>query len=101
MVGVSVHTLPAKIDDVKDDGKFHYVILGPNAASDSGKPSALAKRYLDENTGPDNPRVKRNAVILVVPSKDGLELAQARVREYLAWEQVKTSLKLIFDTAKS
>jgi len=91
--GVSVHTLPAKIDDVKDDGQFHYAILGPNAACDSGKPSALAKRYLDENTGPDNPRVYRNAVILVVPSKDGLELAQARVREFLAWEQVKTNLK--------
>jgi len=91
--GVSVHTLPAKPDDVKDDGKFHYAILGPNAACDSGKPSPLAKRFLDENTGPDNPRVYRNAVILVAPSKDGLEVAQARVREYLAWEQVKTNLK--------
>ena len=50
-------------------------------------------RYLDENTGPDNPRVYRNAVILVTPSRDGLQIAQARVRDYLAWGQVKTNLK--------
>jgi hypothetical protein len=76
-----------------DDGLFHYGILGPNGASDSGKPSPEAKRYLDETTGPEKPRVYRNAVILLAPSKDGLEVASASVRDHLAWEQVGVNLK--------
>jgi hypothetical protein len=92
-VGVRVHTLPAKPRDMGDDGLFHYGILGPNGASDSGKPSPEAKRYLDETTGPEKPRVYRNAVILLAPSKDGLEVASASVRDHLAWEQVGVTLK--------
>ncbi len=91
--GVQVHTLPVKPSDVKDDGAFRYAVLGPSAASDSGKPSAEARRFLDENTGPDNPRVYRNAVLLLCPSKDGLEIAEARIRDYLAWEAVREELK--------
>ncbi|MEO2035923.1 MAG: DUF499 domain-containing protein, partial [Planctomycetaceae bacterium] len=91
--GVRVHTLPTKPRDIDDDGLFHYAILGPSGASESGKPSAESKRYLDETTGPEKPRVYRNAAILLAPSKDGLEVASARVRDYLAWEQVKTELK--------
>jgi hypothetical protein len=48
---------------------------------------------LDETTGPDRPRVYRNAVLLLTPSKDGLELALARVRDYLAWETVREEVK--------
>jgi hypothetical protein len=92
-LGVRVHTLPAKPKDIEDDGAFHYAVLGPSAASESGKPSAEAKRFLDETTGPDRPRVYRNAVLLLVPSKDGLELAAARVRDYLAWEAVREDVK--------
>jgi hypothetical protein len=92
-VGVRVHTLPAKPRDIEDDGLFHYGILGPSGASDSGKPGPEAKRYLDETTGPEKPRVYRNAVILLSPSKDGLEVASTSVRDYLAWEQVGVSLK--------
>ncbi len=91
--GVRVHTLPAKPRDIEDDGLFHYGILGPNGASDSGKPGSEAKRYLDETTGPEKPRVYRNSVILLAPSKDGLEVASAGVRDYLAWEQVGQNLK--------
>lgn len=91
--GVQVHTLPVKPSDVKDDGAFRYAVLGPSAASDSGKPSAEAKRFLDENTGPNNPRVYRNAVLLLCPSRDGLEIAEARIRDYLAWESVRDELK--------
>lgn len=91
--GIRVHTLPTKTRDIDDDGLFHFGILGPSAASDSGKPSAEAKRYLDENTGPEKPRVYRNAVILIGPTRDGLEVASARVRDYLAWEKVRTDLK--------
>jgi hypothetical protein len=92
-IGVHVHTLPTKPKDIEDDGAFHYAILGPSAASESGKPSAEAKRFLDDTTGPDKPRVYRNAVLLLVPSKDGLELAMARVRDYLAWEVVREDIK--------
>ncbi len=91
--GVRVHTLPTRPKDIEDDGAFHYAVLGPNAASESGKPSAEAKRFLDETTGSDRPRVYRNAVLLVTPSKDGMELAMARVRDYLAWEVVREDVK--------
>lgn len=91
--GVRVHTLPTRPRDVEDDSQFHFAVLAPSAASDSGKPSPDAKRYLDETTGPEKPRVYRNAVLLLTPSKDGLEVASARVRDYLAWEQVRTDLK--------
>jgi len=91
--GVRVHTLPTRPRDIEDDGQFHYAVLGPNAASDSGKPSPEARRYLDETTGPEKPRVYRNAVILLTPSKDGMEVASDRVRDYLAWDQVAAELK--------
>jgi len=91
--GVRVHTLPPRPRDIEDDGQFHYAVLGPGAASASGKPSAEAERYLDETTGPDKPRVYRNAVLLLTPSRDGLDVASARVRDYLAWEQVRADLK--------
>lgn len=90
--GVLVHVLPLGPGDVKDDGAFRYAVLGPGAACDSGKPSVEAKRYLDEKTGPDNPRVFRNAVLLLCPSRDGLEVAAARIRDYLAWEAVRSDL---------
>ena len=91
--GVRVHTLPTKPRDIDDDGQFHYAVLGPSAASDSGKPNPEAKRFLDETTGPEKPRVYRNALLLLAPSKDGLEVAMARVRDYLAWEAVQSDLK--------
>ncbi|MEZ5399163.1 MAG: DUF499 domain-containing protein [Bryobacteraceae bacterium] len=93
VAGVRVHTLPTRPRDIEDDGQFHYAVLAPSSASDSGKPSPEAKRYLDETTGPEKPRVYRNAVLLLTPSKDGLEVASARVRDYLAWEQVRSDLK--------
>ncbi|MEX0866460.1 MAG: hypothetical protein WD030_03820, partial [Pirellulales bacterium] len=90
--GVRVHTLPTKPKDIEDDGLFHYGVLLPSAASDSGKPSAEARRFLDETTGPDKPRVFRNAVLLLTPAKDGLSAAEARVRDHMAWERVLDDL---------
>lgn len=90
--GVKVHTLPTRPRDIEDDGAFHYAVLGPAAASESGKPSAEACRYLDETTGPEKPRVFRNAVLLTVPSREGLDVAAAKVRDHLAWEQVREDL---------
>ncbi len=92
-MGVHVHTLPTRPRDIEDDGAFHYSVLGLQSASESGKPSAEAARFLNETTGPDKPRVYRNAVLLLVPSRDGLELAMARVRDYLAWEIVRDDIK--------
>ena len=91
--GARVHTLPEKPHEIEDDGGFHYAVLGPKAASESGKPSPEARRFLEETTGPDRPRVYRNAVVLAVPSRDGLEVARDRVRDYLAWEEVRSQLK--------
>lgn len=90
--GARVHNLPGKPADIQDDGEFHYAILGPKAASASGKPSAPARRFIDETTGPDRPRACRNAVVLAVPSHDGLDLARRRVREHLGWLEVRQQL---------
>lgn len=91
--GARAHNLPDKPRDIEDDGEFHYAILGPKVASESGKPSPEARRFIDETTAPDRPRVYRNAVVLAVPSKDGLEAARARIRDYLGWEEVREQLK--------
>jgi len=91
--GARVHNVPVKPSDIDDDGEFHYAVLGPSAASMSGNPSAEARRFIDETTSPDRPRVYRNAVVMAVPSRDGLEMARDRVREYLGWEDVRATLK--------
>lgn len=90
--GVRVHSLPTKPKDIEDDGLFHYAVLLPSAASESGKPSPEAKRFLDETTGPEKPRVFRNAVLLLTASKDGLSAAEAKVRDHMAWERVLDDL---------
>jgi len=91
-LGVRVHTLPTRPRDIEDDGLFHYAILGLSAASESGKPSPESRKFLDETTGPDKPRVFRNSVLLLAPSKDGVDLAIARVRDYFAWEVVREDI---------
>jgi hypothetical protein len=91
--GARVHMLPEKPSDIEDDGAFHYAVLGPGATSESGRPSGEARRFLEENTGPSNPRKERNAVVLAVPSREGLYAARQAVREYLGWEGVKDALK--------
>ena len=91
--GAKVHNLPERPRDIADDGEFHYGVLGPQAASESGKPSTEAKRFIDETTAADRPRVYRNAIVLAVPSRDGLDAARTRVREYLGWEEVRNQLK--------
>lgn len=91
--GARVHLLPERPKDIEDDGEFHYAVLGPKAASTAGNASAEAKRFIEETTGPDRPRVYRNAVVLAVPSREGLEIARDRMREYLGWEEVRSMLK--------
>jgi hypothetical protein len=91
--GAEVHNLPKFPSDVDDDGKFRFVVLGPKAASESGKPSSEARRFIDEKMGPDSPRTHRNAIVLAVPSKDGLDVARKAIRDYLGWEEVSSQLK--------
>ena len=91
--GAKTHNLPQSPRDVQDDGKFHYAVLGPDAASESGKPSSLAKRFIDENTGPQTPRVNRNAIVLAVPTREGLDIALNRIRQHLGWLEVRELLK--------
>lgn len=98
--GVKVHALPTKPKDIEDDGLFHYAVMPPSAASESGKPSSEAKRFLDETTGSNKPRVHRNAVILLTPSRDGLSAAEARVRDSMAWELVRDELTPSTDEEK-
>ena len=90
--GAQVHTLPESPRDLGDNGEFRYAVLGPEAASESGRPSALASRYLAETTGSDKPRVHRNVVVLAVPSRDGIAAARDAVRSLLGWEDVQRQL---------
>jgi len=91
--GAKVHMLPASPRDIPDDGEFRYAILGSSAVSASGKPSKTARAFLDHTTGPDRPRVHRNAVVVATPSREGLEAARARVRSLLGWEDVNAQLR--------
>jgi len=91
--GARVHNLPIKPKDIEDDGEFHYAVLGPMAASEAGKPSSVARQFIDETTSADKPRVYRNALVLTVPSKDGLEAVRNRIRDHLGWLEVQFQLK--------
>src|SRR5712691_11500875 len=91
--GARVHTLPERPRDIEDDGGFHYAVLGPRAVSDYSRTSAEAKRFLEETTASDRPRVYRNAVVLAGPSRDGLEVSENCIREYLGWEDIRAQLK--------
>ena len=91
--GARVHMLPERPRDIEDDGEFHFAVLGTAAVSESGKPSKTARRFIDETTAADRPRVRRNAMVLVAPSRDGLDAAGARIREYLGWEEVRNQVR--------
>ncbi len=91
--GAKVHNLPKLPKDIEDDGDFHYAVLDPQGASTSGNPSAYAAKFINE-TNSGAPRAKnRNAVVLAVPDRNGLEVARTRIRDYLGWEEVKELLK--------
>jgi len=90
--GVKVHNLPEWPRQVEDDSEFHFVILGPKAACTAGNPSAEAKRFIEETTAADRPRVYRNAIVIAVPSIDGLDAVRKVIQKYLGWEEVRTQL---------
>ena len=90
--GAQPHVLPKSPRDLPDNGEFRYGLLGPEAASDSGKPNPKASRFLAETTGADRPRVFRNVVVLAAPSRDGIAAARDAVRSLLGWEDVQAQL---------
>lgn len=90
--GVKVHKLPDWPRLVEDDSEFHFVVLGPKAACTAGNPSAEAKRFIDETTAADRPRVYRNAIVIATPSIDGLDAARSTIKKYLGWEEVRIQL---------
>ena len=90
--GATVHKLPRSPRDVRDTVHFRFVVLGPEAASSSGKPSKVACSFLDHCTGPHSPRVYRNAVVLAAPSPEGLDAARSRTRSLLGWKDVQAQL---------
>ena len=90
---VKTHNLPQHPRSIGDDGAFRYAVLGPQAASEPNHPSEEAQRFINETTGPDRPRHHRNAVILAVPARDGLEAARTQIRAYLGWLEVRSQLK--------
>jgi hypothetical protein len=91
-LGAKVHKMPLDPKEVPNDGEFRYVLLGPNGQSESGKPSSLAVRFCDEVTGSESPRSAKNAILLAVPDRSGLTVAQDKIRDHLAWVDVKAQL---------
>lgn len=91
--GAVAHLLPRHPADVEDDGAFHYAILGPEAVSASSEPSGVAKRFLQETTSADRPRVYPNAVVLAVPDRSTLRTLHDRLEALLAWDLVEELLK--------
>jgi hypothetical protein len=87
------YLLPDHPRDVGGKGDFSYVILGPNAASLPGSPGEEARRFLDQKNGPNNPRTDRNAIIVAVPSPDGLRVVDSAIRDVLGWQSVEERLK--------
>ncbi len=95
IAGARVHKLPpGGTKDVEDNSEFHYVILGPKAASMVNDPSEEATRYINETSGPDKPRAAKNFILLVVPSKDSLDGARIEVQKYLGWLEVEKQLRV-------
>lgn len=90
--GATIHKLPRSPRDVGDTVHFRFAILGPEAASSSGKPGKVTRSFLDHAAGPDSPRVYRNAVVLAVPSPEGVDAARSKTRSLLGWEDVQAQL---------
>ena len=90
--GANIHKLPRSPRDMRDTVDFRFAVLGPEAASSSSKPSKVARSFLDYATGPDSPRVYRNALVLAVPSPEGVDAARSKTRSLLGWEDVQAQL---------
>lgn len=91
--GVHKLLLSVHPSDVGDEGEFHYVIPGSNAASFAGGPSEEARRFINQKASPEHLRTNRNAILLVVPSREGLIAARNAIQDVLGWQNVEVRLK--------
>lgn len=87
------HKLPSSPANVADDGKFHFVVLPPEGACDGDTPSAFAENFLKVTIHQGSPRIHSNAIVLLAPSKSGLDIAMERVADVIAWQKVKDELQ--------
>jgi hypothetical protein len=90
--GAKLYRLPSNPGDIKNDPSLHFAILGPDATSRPGDPNEKAVRFLEKKTSGE-PRVNKNAVVLAVPSPEGLRTARTSVRDFLAWKEVGNMLE--------
>ena len=88
-LGLVVHKVPDHPRKIEDDPRLHLATLGPKAASEPGRVSPYAHRFLTTHTSDDKPRVYRNNLLLVAPTESGLVVARNAIRDWLAWEHVK------------
>ena len=92
--GVLVYRLPRRVEDIRDDPQFfHYVILGPDAASVEGQPSEEARRFIETKTASGALRVYRNAILLAVPSTLGIQEARNAISAHEGWLEVDRHLR--------
>ena len=82
------HVLPKSPGDVGDDGSLRLVLLGLEVSGTERSLPQVATRYLTEYLI-DRPRVKKNAVIVLVASPENAMAARTAVRRLMAWEQVR------------
>ncbi len=99
--GLKVYNMPERPSDVADIGELQLVILGPRSFSEVGKPSAEASRFINETTSEDRPRVYRNAIIILTPAKDLLQSARDKIKDYLAWDEVRSQIQVKGDDKES
>lgn len=90
--GARLYRLPSSPGDIKNDPSLHFAILGPDAESRPGDPSKEAVRFLKQKTSGE-PRVNKNAVVLAVPSPEGLQKAKSAIKDFLAWKEVGDMLE--------
>jgi hypothetical protein len=88
-LGVHGHTLPTHTRDIADEAALHFAVLAPESASEAGSPSQYARRFVNQHTSEDKPRVYRNAVVCAVPSESALAAARNQIRDMLGWREVR------------
>ena len=91
---VKAHILPKGTGDVGDDGSLRLVLLGLDVSGTERSLPPAATRYLTEYLT-DRPRVKKNAVIVLVASPENAMAARTAIRRLMAWEQVRDNGTLV------
>lgn len=92
--GVRLHKLPSSPADVDDDGQFRVILLGAEYAGGVGDPANLkASHFLRTHSSPSDARTYQNIVLATTPSITGLHQAEQQVAEWIAWEDIESSVQ--------